>query len=114
MKDEGGRNRIDGQNRAQRPYLPAEDKQQASTQLDNDGDDIANGWHRQSSRRDPGDRGRWSDNFAKAAQEKQHGHQTAADKCSGLRTPRHKIPLYRQIQSSSARLLQSTVRGRRG
>src|ERR1700726_1464661 len=110
MKDEGSRNREDRQNGAQGPYLPAENKQQASAQLDNDGDDIANGWHRQSSRRDPGDRGRWTDNFAEAAQEKQHGHQTTADKCNGVRTPRHKTALYRQIRSSSARL-QTTVRG---
>src|ERR1700722_20405294 len=111
MKDEGSRNREDRQNGAQGPYLPAENKQQASAQLDNDGDDVANGWHRQSSRRDPGDRGRWTDNFAKAAQEKQHGHQTTTDKCNGIRTPRHKIPLDGQIRSSSARSLQTTVRG---
>src|ERR1700726_4529399 len=111
MKDEGSRNREARQNGAQGPYLPAENKQQASAQLDNDGDEIANGWHRQSSRRDPGDRGRRSGNFAKAAQEKQHGHQTTADKCKGIRTPRHKVPLCRQSRPSSARSLQTTIRG---
>src|ERR1700688_1143261 len=111
MKDEGSPNRVDRHNNGQGPYLPTENKQQASAQLDNGEDDIANGWHRQSSRRDPGDRGRGSGNFAKAAHEKQHSHQTTADKSNGIGTPRHKILLDRQIRSSSARSLQTTVRG---
>src|SRR5450432_427962 len=109
MKDEGSPNRVDRQNNAHGPYLPAENKQQAPAQLDNDEDDIGNGWHRQSSRRDPGDRGSWTDNFAKAAHEKQHGHQTTADKCNGICTPRHKTPFidksdqFRSITSNDSK-----------
>ncbi len=37
MKDEGSRNREDRLNGAQGPYLPAENKQQASAQLKDEG-----------------------------------------------------------------------------